>query len=164
MTLQVCSTLLLWLTGTLPPLIDSASSSSTSLSALSAGQYLTAPVIAFGPLDLSRATKLNNVKLMCTGSNVQWITTTLRTAKSTNLQNITITIGNSGGTLVNPVGEATSHEWQDLDHLLDHLWTSRLICPNIRYAERGEADGFGELVSSLLPKLAGKGVVNRVGW
>lgn len=122
------------------------------------GQYLTAPLIAFRPLDLSRATKPNHVKLMCTGPNVQWVSTTLRTANSTNLQKITITIGYCGGTLANPVGEAISQEWQDLDHLLDHLWTSRSICPNIRYA-----DGFGELVPSLLPKLAGKGVINGVG-
>ena len=54
-------------------------------------------------------------------------------------------------------------EWQDLDHLLDQLWTSRSICPKIMYEQGEVANGLGELVLSLLPKLASKGVVKGVG-
>ena len=125
------------------------------------GRYLT-PHIVPRPLDLSEVTTLKDVMFERIWPNVQWITATLRTAKSTNLRKITITIS-SRGTLVHTIGETIRREWQDLDQLLDQLWTSRSICPNITYEEGGTATGSGELVLSLLPKLASKGAVNRAG-
>jgi hypothetical protein len=112
------------------------------------------------PLILSEATKLKDAKFLCIGLNIQWITTTLRMAKPTNLKNITITV-TSGVSLVDPVGEAIRRDWQDLDHLLDQLWTSLSICPKIWYEEGWVVENFGELVLTLLPKLASKGFVNR---
>ena len=63
----------------------------------------------------------------------------------------------------NSVEEMVRQEWQDLDHLLVQLWSSRSICPKISYMERRVAKGLGKLVLSLLPNLAGKGVVSEVG-
>ena len=91
-------------------------------------QYLT-PAVAPRPLVLSEAIKLKGVKFKCIALNVQWIVTTLRTAKPTNLRKITITI-TSPDRLVNPVGEMVRREWRDLDYLLDQLW------PHIRFSRR----------------------------
>ena len=123
-------------------------------------KYLT-PAVAPRPLVLSEAIKPKDVELKCIGLNVQWITTTLRTAKPTNLRKITITIA-PPDRLVNSVniGETTRFEWRDLDNLLDQLWASHSVLPEIMYEESKIANGFGEAVRSLLPELASKGVVN----
>ena len=114
------------------------------------------------PFNLSKARKLKGVRFECTGLNVRWIAATLRTAKSTNFRNITIMV-TSCVAPPNSVEEMVHREWQDLDHLLVQLWTSRLIRPKITYMERRVAKGLGKLVLSLLPNLAGKGVVSGVG-
>ena len=121
-------------------------------------KYLT-PAVAPRPLVLSEVVKLKDVELKCIGLNVQWITTTLRTAKPTNLRKITITI-TSPDRLVNPVGEMVRREWRDVDYLLDQLWASDSVLPEIMYEESETANGLGESVRSLLPELASKGVVN----
>ena len=121
-------------------------------------KYLT-PAVAPRPLVLSEVVKLKDVELKCIGLNVQWITTTLRTAKPTNLRKITISI-TSPDRLVNPVGEMVRREWRDVDYLLDQLWASDSVLPEIMYEESETANGLGESVRSLLPELASKGVVN----
>lgn len=114
--------------------------------------------IAPGPLDLSEAAKLK-VEFRYAGRNIQRLTTTLRTAKSTSLQTIAITIPQchpgQPGMGNDPWGMAG-------DQLLDRLWTPRSICPKIAYKEDWVPKGFEELVSGLLPKLASKGAVNGV--
>ncbi|KAF9780889.1 hypothetical protein BJ322DRAFT_1082254 [Thelephora terrestris] len=139
-------------------LVDLISRCSDTLESLTVGFDSPMP----GPLVLSEATKLQDVKFECTGLSVRWIIATLRTAKSTNLRKITITVASSA-TLVDPIGETVYREWQDLDHLLDQLWTSRLICPSVVYDENRVTSGLGGLVLSLLPRLASKGVVNGLG-
>ncbi|KAF9780816.1 hypothetical protein BJ322DRAFT_1112217 [Thelephora terrestris] len=115
-----------------------------------------------GLLDLSEAIKLKEMRFESVGLDVRWVITALRTAKSANLQNIMIKIGSSRSTLVKTIGETLHREWEDLDHLLDQLWTSRSIRPKVTYELRRAANGLGELVQSFLPKLASKGVINGV--
>ncbi|KAF9780878.1 hypothetical protein BJ322DRAFT_1112270 [Thelephora terrestris] len=114
------------------------------------------------PFALSGATKLSHARFQCFGLNVRWITATLLTAQSPNLRKITIVV-TSRDTPANLVGEKIRREWQDLDHLLDYLWTSRSVFPEITYSGRLVSQGFGELALRLLPKLASKGAVGRVG-
>ena len=61
--------------------------------------------------------------------SVQWIITTLQTAKTEHLQQITILTRFPFDGFV----ETDRPEWQELDHLLVQLWTSRSIIPNIKY-------------------------------
>lgn len=110
------------------------------------------PPIAPGLLDISKVTKLKHVEFQCKELGVQWIIAALRTVKSsTNLRKTTIAFNC-------PLGETTRQEWQDLDHLLVRLCTSRSICLSVKYVEIGA--GFGELVQSLLPKFTSKGAVS----
>ena len=66
----------------------------------------------------------------------------------------------SRGLPAEPVGETIHREWQDLDHLLDQLWTSRLVCPTITFEGNGDHVDLRRLVEILLPKLARKGAVD----
>ena len=63
---------------------------------------------------------------------------------------------------VHPVDEAILRKWQDLDHLLVQLWTSRSILPKIRYERRDRGDDMGELAPTLLPGLTSRGAVSAV--
>ena len=113
-------------------------------------------------LILSEATKLKEVEFDCLEVDVQWVTAALRTAQSTNLRKITITIVVDPYRPLNQVGESTHREWQDLDHLLAQLWTLRSIRPNIKYRPIEEAGSSEEVVRSLLPKLEGMGALGEV--
>lgn len=59
----------------------------------------------------------------------------------------------SAGRLVDPVGEGTCQEWQELDRLLIRFWTSRLILMEIRHEKRGHGGGLRVLAPILLPEL-----------
>ena len=107
-------------------------------------------------LDLSKATKLKDMVFFC-GRSIQWITTTVKTAKSENLQQITITLY---PTILTEMGETVYREWQDLDHLLVQLWTSRSIRPRVTYKRSKGEDDTRDLVSRLLPELTKRGVVD----
>ena len=111
-------------------------------------------------LDLSRATKLKDVEFnYC--RNIQWITTTIKTIESKNFQQITISYGNTPISF--KIKEAVLQEWQDLDHLLVRLWTSRLIRPKIVYRrEEGGEDEASGLVQRLLPELTRRGAIDVV--
>ena len=113
-------------------------------------------------LNLSKAIKLRNVEFRPSEPNVKWISVALRTAKSKNLRQITIHLATRlmFTMLRGPVGEITRQEWQDLDHLLVQLWTTRSIRPVFTFGDRGTDSG--ALVSLLLPELVSKGVVNVV--
>ena len=113
------------------------------------------------PLDLSHAIKLKDVGFHFDNLSVKWIVATLQTAKSKYLRQITIFSSTSFDTVEGEV----RREWQDLDHLLVRLWTSRLIIPKIKYIsapEREDVD-LGEVAPSLLPELVSRGVVCEVG-
>jgi len=109
-------------------------------------------------LDLSDATKLKDVAFHC-GRSTKWITTTVKTAKSENLQQITV---NSPTATLGQIEEAVYREWEDLDHLLVQLWTSRSIRPRVTYERGKREDGMKDLPSRLLPELTRRGVVEIV--
>ena len=114
------------------------------------------------PLDLSKALKLKDAEFWSNGPSVQWIATTLETAKAKNLRRITICpILDFGG----PIGEAIRQEWQDLDRLLVDLWTSRSVRPRVapvRYMMWERENSPEEFVASLLPELTSRGAVDAV--
>jgi hypothetical protein len=101
-------------------------------------------------LDLSKATKLKDVKFRCDRPTIQWITTALRSIESKNLQHLII---DCHFFLENPVGETVYQEWQDLDHLLVQFWASHSIHPKIKYEVWGEGSNFRALAPSLIPEL-----------
>jgi hypothetical protein len=110
-------------------------------------------------LDLSEAAILKDVKFRWNKPNIQWITTALGTAKSEHLRHVTI---RSSASFVDPIEETVRRAWQDLDHLLIRLWTSRSVRPEIEYEEKKEGNGLGQVTPSLLPELTGRGVVNAL--
>ena len=80
----------------------------------------------------------------------------LQTVESTNVEQIII---QPFAALEAPIAESVYREWQDLDRVLLHFWTSRSIRPRIGY--RGESDLI-ELAPILLPELTSRGVVDLV--
>ena len=110
--------------------------------------------MAPSPLDLSNAMKLKYLIFRWSAPGVQWITITLRTARSKTLRRITICLRNA---LFIPE-EGILREWHELDHLLVQLWTSRSILPRILYKHTEEG-----LVSRLLPELVRKGFTRNQG-
>ena len=113
-------------------------------------------------LSLSEATKLKDVDFRPCGPNVKWVTTALKTIRSDNLQQITINFITSVPLIfLGPISEATRREWQDLDHLLVRLWTTRSIRPVLIYNKRGRrANDPVVLVPKLMPELASRGVID----
>ena len=109
------------------------------------------------PLDLSKAIKLKGVVFNYHRSNIQWITTAIKTIKSKNLQQITI-FSYTRTPLSAQIKEAVHQEWQDLDHLLVQLWTSHSVRLKIMYRrEEGENEARG-LVQRLLPELTKRAI------
>jgi len=93
------------------------------------------------------------------GASVQWITTTLQTAESKNIRDITIS-------LFYPFPEtirgAVCQEWEDLDRVLVQFWTSYSIRPQVMYAGRQGVKDLRDDVPSLLPELTRRGLVDLV--
>ena len=103
--------------------------------------------------DLSELTKLKNAWFSHyrTTQKVQWITATLNTAKSTNLQEITI---QSPYDFVTPTDESVNTSWLDLDRLLIQWFTSRSIRPEIMFQKQGVIFDYEKGVEKrLLPRL-----------
>jgi hypothetical protein len=109
------------------------------------------------PLDLSKLAKLKHVEFLWGRWDIQWITTSLQTAKSKCLRQITITI-NPFPSFFTQVGETIYREWQDLDRLLVDLWTSRSIVPKLRFHKEYE----GNTLEELVPQLCSRGVVEKL--
>jgi len=83
----------------------------------------------------------------------------VKTAKSENLQKITVI---SFALTATYIEEAVCREWQDLDHLLLQLWTSRSIRPKVVCKRGRREDGTRDVASRLLPELTKRGVVEVV--
>jgi hypothetical protein len=109
-------------------------------------------------LDLSKATKLKDVAFQLRESYINWINATLQTARSKSLRHIIIHIP---AAFRGSIDETTRLEWQDLDHLLVRLWTTRSIRPVFTY-EKGAETSFRALVPKLLPELMSRGVIDVV--
>ena len=102
------------------------------------------------PLDLSKATKLRDVGFRWDEPEIQWITTSLQTAQLKSLQRVIFTFA------AFPLNttEEKIREWQDLDRLLDRLWTSHSVPSNIVYN-----DDPGMLAPCLFPELMKRGAL-----
>lgn len=111
------------------------------------------------PLDLSKATKLQEVEFHCVIQDIQWIIMALQTAKSNTLRKIIICFS---VTFTDPPKETVRREWLDLDRLLVELWTLRSIrlTPKVPVIT-GRCDP-GRLTRSLLPELSIRGGVDEV--
>ena len=107
-------------------------------------------------VDLSKLTKLKNVAFGYL--DIQWITMTLRTAESINLQQISIYSPANFGM---PMAESAYREWHNLDHLLLQFWTSRSIRLKIRYKQRNGGN-LRDCIPRFLPELTSKGVVDVI--
>ena len=107
------------------------------------------------PLNLSDATKLKDVEFRPRTSSVKWISAALRTAKPQNIQRVAILfyIPLMSSVIRNPAEAMTRLEWQELDHLLVQLWTTRSIRPVFTYYAIGDETSPGVLVPQLLPEL-----------
>ena len=134
-------------------------------SASAVGQHLTLPLAPrrgglLPSFDLSKATKLRDLefRLYKNPRDVQWVSTTIQTAKSQGLRQINIYSRFSSRTTYHlPVTETISRGWHDLDHLLVQLWTSRSIRPGFtpqNWKEEGRED-----LASLLPGVTGRGAL-----
>ena len=114
-------------------------------------------------LDISKAKKLKHLtfsRSRSSRSTVQWITMTLQTVDSKNLQSITIKPHDRPPETIE---EDVYQEWQDLDRVLVQFWTSRSIRPRVVYMPRlGEGKDLGVDVPILLPELTRRGLVDLV--
>ena len=90
--------------------------------------------------------KLKNVVFGSRGS-LRWINTAIESIKSKDLHRVIV---RSSHILVN------YREWEDLDHLLTQLWTSRSIRPTIMF----KGDKIIGLVPKFLPELTKNGAVD----
>ena len=115
------------------------------------------------PFDLSKVANLKYVEFRWKQLEIQWITTSLQTAQSPNLRQITITL-ESLFVSIGSVGEAIHREWRDLDRLLVQLWTSRSILPKIGYRRQICGDDLRDFTPSLLPELTSRGAVSVLGY
>ena len=110
-------------------------------------------------LDLSKATKLKDVVFDNIRSEIQWVTTTIKTIKSKDLQQIGI-ISYAYIPMSSPVRREILQKWQDLDHLLVQLWTSHSVRPKIMYQGKHGADDARGVTQRLLPELTRRGIID----
>ena len=125
------------------------------------GHYLTAQVL-IGPslyktlprIDLSEVTTLKQVEFQIIGPDVPWVTATLETARSENLEQVII---HSFATFRGKIGETVLLKWRELDHLLARLWASNLIHPpRINLLKSQHPYHLGCCAPILLPELTSR--------
>ena len=108
-------------------------------------------------LDPSKATKLKDLMFRWRGSTVRWITMTLQSIQSKNLQQIAV--HPYATTLGSPIEESVYWQWEDLDSPLIQFWTSSSIRPWVVCEVVGEED-MKDYAPSLLPELTRRGLVD----
>ena len=126
------------------------------------------------PVDLSAATSLEDVGLWSGSLNIQWNTATLRTITSNrrDLQGVSIRVAyeydgfGAGAIIRQTIGEIVYGHWLDPDRPLIQFWESRSIRPKITYSHtsQGEMEEVIDCVSSLLPEVTKRGVVDLVKY
>ena len=94
----------------------------------------------------------------CKNSNVQRITTALRTVEPGNIEEISLEL--SGYILWGMVNQ----EWLDLDSLLVRLWTLRSLRLKVMYESRRGSGDRTEAVARLLPEVMRRGIVDLVEY
>ncbi len=120
-------------------------------------------------INLSKATRLNDVIFLVKSVNVEWITAALQTITPENqdLQRIVMyapyysAIFGLGRDVRETIGELAYGRWLDLDHLLVHFWESRSIRPTVMAASHGMRS-LSDLVGGLLPEITGRGIMDLV--
>ena len=135
-------------------------------------QYLTSVLLFAGSLvqssvDLSKATRLQNIKFSSGSPNPQWITMALHTVtpKHRDLQHISLPVPYSLTRRANirqAIGEVTHGHWLDLDRLLVGFWESHSIRPKISYVYTpwDEKKVAVECISCLLPEITKRGIID----
>ena len=122
-------------------------------------------------IDLSTATKLENVIFFSTSLNVERITLALRTITPghRDLRQICIHLPYdrvliSPGVIVRQIIErAVCDQWLALDHVLVQLWGSHSIRSKITYiTSRTEREGIDESMEWLLPETMKRGIIDLV--
>ena len=81
---------------------------------------------------------------------------TLQTVKSENLQSISVVYDGCPET----IEEEFHQEWQNLDRLLVQFWVTHSIRPRVTYKVRKGGEDLKDDVSSWLPELTGRGIVD----
>lgn len=109
-------------------------------------------------LDLSKATKLQDVVFRSQSSNIQWIIAALHTVDSEGIQQISLEVS------IGIFWRGLDQEWLNLDSLLAHFGISHAFRLKIMYESRGGWVGQRERVARSLPELTGKGIVDLVEY
>lgn len=107
-------------------------------------------------LDLSKATKLQDISFRCRCLNAQWIITALRTIDCENIREISLDLA------PDVLRRAVHQEWVDLDFLLVQFWTSHSLRLKVMYDSRRGCGNQMECVTRLLPELVRRGIADLV--
>ena len=115
-----------------------------------------------GSIDLSTAMKLKKLVFQCRRPTVKWVTESLQTAESKDLERIT----------VRPDPDAFEFRitgldrrgWHDLDRLLVQFWDSHSIRPRVTYEAETRRRDIRHYAPSLLPELTRRGLVDLVKY
>ena len=110
------------------------------------------------PLDLSKATKLQDIVFRCKCSNVQQIAAALHTVECKNVREISLDL--SHHVFLRTVDE----EWLSLDWLLVQLCTSHSVRLKVMYESRKGWGNQREHMTRLLPELMSRGIVDLVKY
>ena len=103
-------------------------------------------------LDLSKATKLEEVEFRMRAPRAGWINATLNTTKTKNLRRITI---HCDGCYFGD--HRNVQQWRNLDHFLVQLWTTRRI--PLLFTYRAGWDSSIWLITELLPESNTRGAL-----
>jgi len=96
--------------------------------------------------------------------NVEWISKALQTARSRNLQRISLEL--PCRLIEATVWETVHQEWADLDQLLVEFWASRSLRPKVMYEPGKSGEEMRDYVIGLLPELTRRGIIDlaHVEW
>ena len=106
------------------------------------------------------AVKLKRLSFLCTRPGVGWVTETLQTVESKDLQEITLQTDHVA--LMRGIEEWVLQEWEDLDRLLFRFWTSHSIRLKVMYRAVVGREGIRGRMTILLPELTRSGIVDLV--
>jgi len=112
-------------------------------------------------LDFSEAAKLRDVVFRRTWPNVKWTSKALHTARSGNLQRVSLELPRHDRVATGEaIWETVREEWADLDHEL--VWTSHSLRPEVIYEPGKCGQKMRVHAAGLLPELTRRGIVDLV--
>jgi len=127
--------------------------------------YYLFPVIT-GPIDLSKATKLEDIVFRLSTLVVEWIVMAFQATipEHRELRQVTIHFPRMDIDFDNIKGSSVYRQWMDLDRLLVRFWESCLTPPKvICTALVGETCIMRGFVECCLPELTKRGMIDLVG-